>query len=307
MQSASTILITGGTGLVGTRLSEMLIQQGFRVIVLTRDPSKQIATHPHLQFAKWDVAAGYIDPAVWAQADVVVHLAGAGVLAKPWTHAYKKELVDSRVQSGKLLLHALQTEAHHINTVISASGIGYYGADTGTQPFEETAEADTGFIGDLCTQWEAAVQPVLQQGIRLVIARLGIVIAREGGAMLKFKKSLKFRVAAVLGNGQQIISWIHIDDLCRFFIQAIADAQLQGVYNAVAPAPVSNQVLTLAIAQRQFGKGFITIHLPPFALKLLLGERSAEVLKSTTVSAEKLLQYGFQFQYPTIDTALAVL
>lgn len=302
-----TILITGGTGLVGTHLAQMLANDGHTIIVLTRTPARSVSTHPNIRFAKWDVAEGYIDPVAFAEADAIVHLAGAGVVAKPWTDAYKKEIVNSRVRSGQIIVEAIKTLENKITTVVSASAIGYYGADAGGKPFLETDEADEHFLGKTCSLWEEAIYPVATMGRRLVICRIGIVLANEGGALAEFKKPLMFRVAGVLGSGKQVVSWIHIEDLCRIFKKALEDKMMHGIFNAAAPAPVSNKVLTIALAKAMYGNAFITLPVPAFVLKIMMGERSIEVLKSTTVSAEKLLAHGFQFNYPTIEKAMGQL
>jgi len=305
--ATQTLLITGGTGLVGTKLSTMLANDGYRVIVLTRTPARSTSTHPNIRFAKWDVATGYIDPVAFAAADAVVHLAGAGVVAKPWTDAYKKEILDSRVRSGQLIVEAIKTLGNKITTVVSASAIGYYGADHGGQPFVETDAADHTFLGETCKLWEEAIQPVTALGRRLVICRIGIVLAKEGGALAEFKKPLMFRVAGILGGGHQVVSWIHIEDLCRIFKTALANETMHDVYNAAAPVPVSNSVLTIALAKAMYDNAFITLPVPKFLLKIMMGKRSIEVLKSTTVSVDKLLAHGFQFSYPTIEKAMQQL
>lgn len=299
-----TILLTGGTGLVGTGLTRVLLHAGHKVIVLTRNPTAQSSHHPHLQYAGWNVKAGTIDTAALASADAIVHLAGAGVVAKPWTAAYRKEIVDSRVQSGELLVHALRSHSNKVSVVVSASAIGWYGADKGQGAFVETDPADASFLGDTCAKWEAAIAPVALLGKRLVIGRIGIVLANEGGALPEFKKPLEWRIAGVLGHGQQMVSWVHMTDLCHFFLTAIQSPALQGVYNVVAPQPVSNKALTLALAKAMYGNSYITLPVPALALKLMLGERSVEVLKSTTVSSSKLQNAGFHFQYPHIQDAL---
>lgn len=299
-----TILITGGTGLVGQYLTNMLLAAGHEVIVLTRKPAHQPAKQG-LSFAKWDVASGFIDAAAVAAADAVVHLAGAPVVAKPWTDAYKKEIVDSRVQSGQLIAEALHTLDNKISTVVSASAIGWYGADVPGHPaFVETDPADAQFLGETCRLWEAAITPVASMGRRLVIPRIGIVLAKDGGALAEFKKPLQFRVAGVLGNGRQMVSWIHIHDLCRMIIYALYEPSVNGVYNAVAPHPVSNEALTLTLAKAMHGKAFIKMNVPEFVLNTMMGERSVEVLKSTNVSAHKIQSAGFAFQFPTIEKAL---
>ncbi len=305
---SKTVMITGGTGLVGRHLTQHLLDAGHRVIVLTRKPSAQRAWHERLQYAAWDVKAQTLDAAALAEADAIVHLAGAGVVDKPWTPAYKKEIADSRVQSGQLLVHALNTQPNNVKTVVSASAIGWYGADQPAHPpFVETDPADTHFLGETCRQWEAAISPVAGSGRRLVICRIGIVLANDGGALPEFKKSLAFRVAGVLGNGRQMVSWIHIDDLCRIFQTAIENESYRGIYNAVAPQPVSNRALNLALGKAMYGSAFLTMPVPAFVLRLMMGERSIEVLKSTTVSSQKLTDQGFAFSYPAIDAALGQL
>jgi uncharacterized protein (TIGR01777 family) len=164
--------------------------------------------------------------------------------------------------------------------------------------------ADHSFLGDTCKQWEECVAPVKEMGKRLVTYRIGIVLSTKGGALAEFMKPLRFGIAPILGNGRQIISWIHIDDLCRLFLYAIEQEKLNGVFNAVAPNPVSNKLLTTTLAGIQKGKAYIPAYVPSFVLKLMMGEMSIEVLKSSTVSAEKIRKTGFQFLYPTIAPAL---
>ncbi|HSY77763.1 MAG TPA: DUF1731 domain-containing protein, partial [Bacteroidia bacterium] len=203
---------------------------------------------------------------------------------------------------------ALKNNSNKVTTVISASAIGWYGPDKiPVKPFVETNEADTSFLGETCKLWEQSIEPVQQLGKRLVKLRTGIVLSNEGGALIEFKKPLQLGVASILGNGQQVVSWIHIDDLCKVYIDAIENDSLRGAYNAVAPTPVTNKVLTLTLAKEMRGRSFIRVHVPEFVLKIMLGDRSIEVLKSTTVSCEKIRQTGFDFLYPTIDLALKEL
>jgi uncharacterized protein len=307
---SATILITGGTGLVGAALTRHLLDKGFRVIVLTRDAARKTSTEATLSYAGWDVKAQTIDREAVEKADYIIHLAGAGVADKRWTEKRKQEIVDSRVQGSALLVKALREIPNKVRAVISASAIGWYGADpvpVKDAGFTETDPADTAFLGDTCRQWEAAVDGVTAMGNRLVKLRIGIVLSTEGGALPEFKKPLRFGVAAILGSGRQVISWIHIGDLCRMIVYAMEDEKMQGVYNAVAPQPVTNRALTLALAKQVKGKFFIPVNVPAFVLKIMMGEMSVEVLKSATVSSAKISEAGFRFLYPSVDAALSSL
>ncbi len=301
-----TVLLTGGTGLIGKALSQRLIKKGYRVIILTRKiPASP--TEEGIQYALWNVKEKKIDTAALQKAQHIIHLAGAGVVDKRWTGAYKKEIVESRTQSTHLIIDALKANENNVQTFISASAIGWYGADTAAlqgKGFTESAPADKSFLGETCRLWEETVDTATALGKRVVKLRTGIVLSNDGGALGEFKKPLRFGFAAILGSGKQVVSWIHIDDLCRIYIEAIQNPNLQGAYNAVAPAPVSNRILTLELAKIVRNKFFIPVHVPSFVLKLMMGESSIEVLKSCTVSCEKIRQAGFAFLYPTIEPAL---
>ena len=307
--SMKTVLLTGGTGLVGRSLTRHLIAKGCKVIILTR--KLPAATQEQVEYAIWDVASKTIDLQAIQKADYIIHLAGAGVVDKRWTDAYKKEIKDSRTQSSALLVATLRNNTNKVKAVISASAIGWYGADVVSagkhHHFLETDKAATGFLGETCKLWEESIEPVQQLGIRLVKLRTGIVLSNDGGALAEFTKPIKLGVAGILGNGKQIVSWIHIDDLCRMFIAAIENDLMSGSYNAVAPEPVSNKTLTLELAKQMKGKFFIPVHVPAFVLQIMLGESSVEVLKSTTVSCEKIRQTGFTFLHPDIENALQQL
>ena len=303
----TTVLITGGTGLVGNALANALIESGYTVIILSRSLSDK-QTGENLSYALWDVEKQEIDTAAIQAADFIVHLAGAGVVAKKWTDAYKQEIVDSRTQSSQLIYKALKNNENKVKAIISASAIGWYGADTEPlKPFTENDAADNSFLGQTCKLWEDSIEPVTGLGKRLVKLRTGIVLSNDGGALAEFKKPIRFGVAGILGNGNQVVSWIHIDDLCRMFIAAIENEKMEGSYNAVAPQPVSNRMLTLTLAKAIHGKFYLPMHVPAFILKIMMGQRSIEVLKSTTVSGKKMLDTGFTFNFNNIESALANL
>ena len=238
------VLITGGTGLVGTAVKNLLLQKGYEVVLLTR------STVSDKGYAHWDINAGTIDTTAIAEADYIIHLAGAGVADKRWSEARKQEILDSRTKSSALLVKALDETPNKVKAVISASAIGWYGPDNNNgdnnlvaQGFVETDPSYPDFLGTTCAAWEASIAPVtaningLQK--RLVCLRTGIVLSKQGGALKEFLKPLAVRMAAVLGNGQQMISWIDVRDLAKMFVYAIEHENMSGSYNAVAPSPVS--------------------------------------------------------------------
>lgn len=305
-----TVLITGGTGLVGQALTKALLEKDYHVIVLSRSVSDRQHQEAGLSYAQWNVEKQTIDKDAIAKADYIIHLAGAAVVEKRWTKKRRQEIIDSRVKSSELLVRSLAETNNKVKAVISASAIGWYGADPvapDPNAFKETDTPATDLLGQVCKNWEASIAPVTTLGKRLVIFRIGIVLSKEGGALKEFMKPMRFGVAAVLGNGKQILSWIHIDDLVELYITAMKSEMFNGIYNAVTPSPVSNKQLTIKAAKQRNGRWFIPFPVPSFILKLVLGERSNEVLKSATVSSEKVLLTGFSFQYPGIDEALEQL
>ena len=298
-----TVLITGGTGLIGQALTRLLTEVGYKVIILSRKTDLP-RENGLVSYAHWDVNKQTVDETALAQADFIVHLAGANVADKRWTAARKKEILHSRTQSAELLFNTLSKVPNKVKKVISASGIGYYGPDKGGEAFTENAPAFDDYLGATCEAWESSIlkMQVLQK--KVVIFRTGITLSPEGGALKEFYKPLRFGFATILGNGEQIVSWIHLHDLTRLYLSAIVNHDLQGIYNAVAPYPVKHKELVLTMAQVARGKSFIPVYVPAFALKIALGEMSIEVLKSCKVSAAKISNTGFVFSYPDIRSAM---
>lgn len=304
-----TVLITGGTGMIGKALTQALIERGFNVIILTRHVNdKQKTGNDKLTYAVWDVQKQRIDKNAFAKADYIVHLAGANFADKRWSEKVKNEIVSSRVDSAKLIIESLKTIPNKVKTVISASGISWYGADdiNISKAFTESDPPANDFMAQTCKQWEAAIEPASFLGKRLIKFRIGPVLSTDGGAYVEFKNPIKFGVAGIIGSGKQIMSWIHIDDLVRAILFSMETEQMEGVYNVVSPGPVSNKELILEIA-KSTGNFFIPVHAPSFALKIVFGEMIGEILKSTTVSSEKLQKAGFIFQYPDIGSAILQL
>ncbi|MBZ4188435.1 TIGR01777 family oxidoreductase [Niabella beijingensis] len=306
----SIVIVTGGTGMIGRAVITQLLERGYEVVVFTRDRSLLQHTEQRIRYAYWNIKTGEVDHKVLEAADYIIHLAGASLMEQRWSARRKKEIVDSRVQSGVLLSENLLKRPHRLKAFISASAIGWYGQDPevpNPAPFREDQPAASDFLGNCCMQWEQSIASLAASGIRVVYLRTGIVLAPHGGVMQQFERALKWRIAAVPGNGCQVVSWIHIDDLVTLYLTAMENGSYHGAYNAAAPLPVSNAVLTEALATHKYGRSFITLPVPAPLLKLVMGEMGAEALKSTTVSAAKVLSHGFRFRYPDIDTALAQL
>jgi uncharacterized protein (TIGR01777 family) len=298
----ASVIITGGTGLIGTALSKLLVLQGHSVVILSRDPASRRRSSPSISYAAWNIDDQSINEDAVSKAKYIIHLAGAGVADKRWTDKRKKEIQDSRIKSGNLLVKALTQIPNNVEAVISASAIGWYRESSGVQSIE-TDPPDPGFLGETCRLWEEHIQPVTALGKRLVILRSGIVLSNDGGAFPEFRKPVKLGIAAILGNGRQIISWIHLDDICRVYLEAMINPKWTGVYNAVAPQPVTNKTFMIELGNRMKKNFYIPFPVPGFLLKGLLGEKSIEVLKSSNVSCDKIKKQGFQFIYPTLDGA----
>lgn len=301
----AVVLLAGGTGLIGARLQDMLRERGHAVRVLTRKPQ-----HPD-QYA-WDPARGFLQSDALDGVDVVINLAGAGIADKRWSAARKKELIDSRVQSAELLMRAMAGRSNRPKAYLSASAIGYYGNSGEAWMSEDTPPVDDSFMVACCRMWEAAANEAQgqeirsaneAQGLRVLILRIGVVMARDGGALPELARPVRFGLGAYFGNGSAWYSWIHLEDVCRMFLWALENESVSGVFNAVAPAPARNRDLVKAIA-RAMRRWVILAPAPSFVLRLMLGEMSAVVLNSNRVSAAKALEAGFEFAHPELQEAL---
>lgn len=305
----ATVLITGGTGLIGSRLTGLLIEKGYQVIILTRNKKKQNkdnASNP--SYAIWNPAKGIIDAEAIQEADYIINLAGAGIADKRWTAKRKMVIAESRIKSGQLIVRILKENANKVKAVVNASAMGWYGDDSRLQKqaksFTEDMPAAPGFMGQTCKAWEESIEPVTAIGKRLVKIRTGLVLSIKGGALKEFARTVRFGIAAILGNGKQMQSWIHIEDICRIYIHAIENEQLNGAYNAVAPRPVDNKTLVIELAKKMKGSFYVAAFVPRFILKWMLGEMSTELVKSLTLNDDKIRATGFQFIFPSVEAAL---
>ena len=297
--------ITGGTGFVGRHLTALLIRKGYEVVIFTTSGVKR-RKKQYISYAHWDPGKGECDINALKSIDVMVNLAGAGIADKRWREKRKKEIVDSRVISTGFLVNMLNAHASSCKTFITSSATGFYGPDSHySSLFTETASPFNDFLGDTCRQWEAASEGI-SAGIRRVVLRFGIVLSKDGGAFQQFENPMSMGVLPILGSGGQVISWIEMHDLVRLILFAIEHEEMTGIYNAVAPGHVSSRKLMHTIAAEKGGIK-IPFHVPSALLKILLGEMSIEVLKSCTVSAEKIINTGFVFEHPDIEGAVKAI
>jgi uncharacterized protein len=296
----TSILITGGTGLIGKRLSFLLTQKGYNVLILSRNNANNSNIY------KWNIDDGYIEEKAIYKADYIIHLAGAGIADKRWTKRRKHELLASRINSTNLLYKKIKELNPKLKGFIAASGIGFYGATTTSKIYQENDSSGTDFLSNICVQWEKASLQFKDKNIRTVIFRTGVVLTKKGGAFEKITKPIKMGLGAALGSGNQYMPWIHIDDLCEMYIEAIKNNELNGVYNAVAPTHVTNKTLSKKTA-KELNKPFFMPNIPSFVFKIIFGKMAVILLEGSRVSSEKIINTGFKFKYPTLKKALKQL
>lgn len=296
----ANVLISGGTGLVGQKLALKLIQNMHTVFILTRQKDNVIAEGIHAIY--WNPETKEIDLPATLEIDTIVHLAGSNIAKGKWTIEKKKELISSRVDTANFLFETFKTHPS-LHTFISASAIGYYGNRPHNIIVSEDSPSGNGFIPELCRNWEKITQKFQQNGFRTATVRIGIVMAKEGGALPAMIKPFKYGLGAALGSGKQMISWIHIDDLVDIFYCAILDKKYKGIFNGVAPNPVNNTEFSSKLALN-LNHILLPFNVPSFILKAVLGEKASLILGGVNVIATNLTNIGFRFNYETIDHAL---
>lgn len=294
------VLISGGSGMIGTELARTLTEKDYEVALLSRNPESN--TNGYKAY-KWDIKSGYIDPDAFENTNYVVHLAGADVAEKRWTEKRKEEIVKSRTASAHVLYKWLKENPHAVEAFISSSGISYYGLDAAPKPLVEESRPGNDFLAEVTKAWEKSADKVGTLDIRVVKFRIGIVLSNKGGALVELAKPVKLGAAAPLGSGDQIMSWIHIQDLCNMLVFALENPRLEGVFNAVAPHPVSNSYFTKETAKILKKPAFLP-PVPAVLLKLILGERASIILDGMHVSSQKIEEEGFNFTYPNLIPAL---
>jgi uncharacterized protein (TIGR01777 family) len=294
------VLIAGANGLIGKALTQFLQSKHYEVSWLVR---KQ---HPDFNIKQylWDPNQCAVDKKAFVNTDVVINLAGAGIAEKRWTPSRKKEIISSRILAVKTLAEYLKNfnQIHLIN----ASAVGFYGSSDSSFVYNESSDPGVDYMAEVCKLWEQEVFKVSLMGINTSVVRIGVVLSEKGGALPQIAAPIKLGLGSVLGKGNQYMSWIHINDLLSVLFRLAEGSLEKGIYNAVAPFPVSNAEFTGSVA-RALNKRILLPAVPSFVLKMLLGEMSDVVLKGNRVSAQKLIDSGFEFQFKDINSALADL
>lgn len=294
------ILIAGATGLVGQELVKLCHQNGIAVNYLSTRKSKLTTTDNYKGFF-WNPENDDIDMACFKDVEVVVNLAGASI-SKRWTDSYKKEILNSRLDSANCIFNSIKKHNLHIKHYISASAIGVYPNSLTNYYEEDFDKTSNSFLGEVVQQWELAAKKIETLNVNVSLVRTGLVLSKNGGALPEIVKPIKLYAGAAFGSGKQWQSWIHINDLARIFL-FILEHQLEGTYNAVAPNAVSNSELTKAVAST-LNKPLFLPNIPKFAMKLVLGEMHMLLFESQRVSSGKIEEEGFEFQFPNLKPAL---
>lgn len=294
------ILITGATGLIGTELVALLLQNGVTVHYLTTS-KKKIESKPNYHGFFWNPNQGIIDENALMGVDSIIHLAGATV-AKRWTSKYKQEIIESRILSSNVLFKALKENPHSVKQIVSASAIGIYPDSLTKNYTEENSDIDESFLGKVVMKWEESVNKFKLLNIKVTKIRTGLVLSTKGGALPEMLKPINMGIGSPFGSGKQVQSWIHINDLVELYLFAVQN-ELNGAYNAVAPNPVTNKKLTQEIAA-VVKKPLFMPNIPKFLMALVLGEMHTILFASQNVSSDKIEEEGFKFQYKQLDKAL---
>ena len=294
------VLITGATGLIGNELVALLLQNGISIHYLTTS-KKKIENQPNFKGFYWNPEQGTIDENCLMGVDAIIHLAGA-TISKRWTTSYKQEIIESRLLSSAVLFKALKNHPNQVKQIVSASGTAIYPNNNKVIYDENATEIDNSFLGNVVLKWEESVDKFKSLGLKVCKLRTGIVLSNKGGALIEMAKPIKMGIGAPFGTGKQMQSWIHIHDIAALYFFVVSN-NLEGVYNAVAPNPVSNEKLTLAIAT-VLKKPLFMPNIPKFMMNLLLGEMHELLFENRNISSNKSVAKGFVFKYKTIDEAI---
>ena len=294
------VLITGGTGFIGKHLTELLVKNGFSVSILSRNEEQNKAD---VFYYKWDFSNNFIEETAVINADYVIHLAGENIADKRWTAKRKEQIVQSREQSIGLIYSVLEKSNKKLEAFISASGIGIYGAINGELICTENTLPASDFLGITCQKWEAATTKISNLGIRTVQIRTGLVLGKDDGFLKKLTPVFKYGLGSALGSGKQYMPWIHIDDLCSIYLEAINNTLMTGAYNAAITDNTTNTIFSKTLA-KIYGYSIWLPNVPAFLLKMAMGEMAQIIMTGRRVSSEKIEKLGFQFRYKKLEEAL---
>lgn len=297
------VLITGATGLVGKEIVKILQEKAISIHFLTTSP-KKVSSNNNVKGFYWNPKTGEIDVNCFQGVDAIIHLAGA-TIAKRWTNAYKQEIVESRIMSSNLLFQTLKNHPNQVKQIISASAIGIYPSSYDTVYNEDFTNFEDSFLSNVVVKWEDSVNSFSRLGCTVCKLRIGLVLSNKGGVLPNITRPVRFGLGSIFGSGKQWQSWIHCKDLAMLFVYALEN-QWSGVYNAVAPNPVTHREFMFAVA-RLLKKPLFVPNTPKFILQFLLGEMHVLLLDSQKVTATKAQLAGFQFQFPTLEKALSKL
>lgn len=298
------IIITGGTGLIGTELVQTLARDGHQVTSLAREVKSQ--PNDATTFVRWDIERGVIEnPSQLEAHDAVIHLAGESVSEGRWTDEKKRCIRDSRVKGTRLLVETLTRLNQSPKVLLSASAIGYYGENRGDEILMEESAAGNDFLADVCREWEAEAARAKDFGMRVVLLRTGIVLSPKGGALAKLLPVFKFGIGGNLGDGRQFMSWIALDDQIAAIRFALENETVRDAVNLTAPHPVTNAEFTETLGRVLSRPTFFSV--PSFAMRLAFGEMAAAVLGSLRVLPKKLEAAGYEFKFPELETVLRQL
>jgi len=294
------VLITGGTGFIGKYLTRLLIQNNFSVSIFSRSYKQNTGD---ISFFKWDITNHSIDEEAVLKADYIIHLAGEGIADERWTAKRKEAIVQSREKSIQLIYDVLKKNNKKLKAFVSASGVGIYGAINGSEICSETTPAVADFLGSTCQKWEAAADTIESLGIRTVKIRTGIVLGKEEGFLKKLAPIFKYRLGSAMGSGEQYMPWIHINDLCAIYLEAIENTEMSGAYNAAISDDTNNEIFSKTMA-KMYGYSLWLPNVPAFLLKMVLGEMALIILTGRRVSSDKIEKTGFKFQFSRLEMAL---
>ncbi|MFT4754155.1 MAG: hypothetical protein ACI9GM_000318 [Salibacteraceae bacterium] len=295
----ATVLVTGGTGLVGKHLCKHLKNAGYDVAIL----SQVRYNKSEFPVYYWNWKDQEIDEIALRNSDFIIHLAGANIAGQRWSAERKKLIVDSRVKSSEFLHHKIQELNLSPTAFITASAVGYYGMATTENIFKESDPAAPDFLGETCKLWEQAATKAFDSRIRTALIRTGIVLTKTDGALAKMAQPVKLGAASAIGSGNQYMPWIHIKDLCEVYLKTLQDPSMHGAFNAAAPEHHTNASFTKALA-KPLGRKMWLPNVPSFVMKIIFGEMANILLLGSRVSSQKLIDRGFEFEFPTLEKAL---